>query len=151
MPRPRQRVCLDQGLKLNLNTFMRQGCVMPGAISAFRIVWTNNYSGEETARASITTNMMSEHEGRLHIHMDDTEQTIYLVPRARRFGGHQWYFACPVTNCCCSVLWRPAGATHFRSRRGMGEPGCLCLTIPRSRQSCPSRQSQNQTPIDWRL
>ena len=33
MPRPRQRVCLDQGLKLDLNKLARQGLVRPGARS----------------------------------------------------------------------------------------------------------------------
>jgi hypothetical protein len=99
---------------------MRQGCVVPGAYSAFRMVWTNNYSGEEIASANFTADMMNQNEGRLRIQMDETEQTIYLVPRSRRFGGHQWYFVCPVMNRCCSVLWRPPGATRFCSRQAWG-------------------------------
>jgi hypothetical protein len=43
MPRPRQRICLEHGLKLDLNKLMRQGCIVPGALSAWRSVWTNSY------------------------------------------------------------------------------------------------------------
>lgn len=120
MPRTRQRVCLEAGIKLNLNELMRKGCIVPGAYSSFSMRWTNRYWDEEIASADLTAHMMDRHEGRLHIRMDGWEQTIVLVPRPRRFGGHQWYFVCPVMNRCCSVLWRPPGANHFRCREGWG-------------------------------
>jgi len=120
MPRPRQRVCLEQGLKLNLNTLVRQGCVVPGAHSTFRSVWTNSYTGEEIVCACLTAHMLSQQQGWLRIQMGDTEQTILLTTRPRRFGGHQWYFICPVMNRCASVLWRPPGATRFGSRQAWG-------------------------------
>jgi hypothetical protein len=99
---------------------MRKGCIVPGAYSAFSMRWTNNYSGEETARADFTVHMGDRHEGKLCIRMDDMEQTIFLVPKPRRFGGHQWYFVCPVMNRYCSVLWMPPGATRFCSRQAWG-------------------------------
>jgi hypothetical protein len=52
--------------------------------------------------------------------MADMEQTINLTPRRRRFGGYQWYFMCPYEVRCCSVLWRPPGASEFRCRQGWG-------------------------------
>ncbi len=120
MPRPRQKACLESGLKLDPNKLMRQGCVVPGAFSAFSMCWTNNYTGEETARADFTAHMGNQHEGRLCTKMDDMDQTIFLVPKSRNFGGYQWYFICPVENRCCSVLWMPPGARHFRCRQGWG-------------------------------
>ena len=120
MPRRRQRVCLEAGFKLDLNNLMRQGCVVPGAYLGFRMRWRNSYTGEETASATITANMMSKHEGYLRIQMKGSEQMIILTPRPRRFGGHQWYFVCPLENRCCSVLWRPMGATEFRCRQAWG-------------------------------
>jgi hypothetical protein len=120
MPRPLQRVRFEAGLKLDLNELMRKGCVVPGAYSAFSMRWTNNYTGEETASADFTAHMMDRHEGRLRIKMVDEEQTVFLVPRPRHFGGRQWYFVCPVTSCCCSVLWMPPGATRFCSRHAWG-------------------------------
>jgi len=119
MPRPRQRACLEAGLKLDLNNLMRQGCIVPGTNSAWRSVWASSYFDEEIANAYFTAHM-SQHEGLLRIHMDDAEQTIFLTPRPRRFGGHQWYFVCPTVNRYCSVLWRPPGATHFSCRQAWG-------------------------------
>ena len=80
--------------------------------------WTNRYTGEITANAFLTADMRWEHEGTLQIEMADMEQTIILTPRRRKFGGHQWYFMCPYEDRCCSVLWRPPGASEFRSRQG---------------------------------
>jgi hypothetical protein len=120
MPRPLQRACLEAGLKLDLNRLMREGCIVPNAYTSFSMRWRSNYWDEEIASAEFTAHMVDGHEGRLHIRMDHREQTIFLVPRARRFGGHQWYFVCPVMNRCCSVLWRPPGSTHFRCRQGWG-------------------------------
>jgi hypothetical protein len=74
---------------------------------------------EETASAELTAHM-SSHEGLLRIQIDDAEQSIFLTPRRRHFGGHQWYFVCPVINRCCSVLWMPPGASRFLSRWAWG-------------------------------
>jgi hypothetical protein len=67
MPRLLQRTCLEAGLKLDLNRLMRQGCVVAGAYSAFRIRWTNNYTGEETVSAAFTAHMMDRNESNLRI------------------------------------------------------------------------------------
>jgi hypothetical protein len=118
MPRPRQRVCLEAGLKLDLNRLIRQGAIQPGWSSGpFVFVWTNNYTGEETARALITPSLSVHYEGWMRVQIGGIDQTIYLVPCPRNFGGHQWYFVCPVMNRRCSVLWRPPGATRFCSRQ----------------------------------
>ena len=120
MPRPRKRVCLEAGLKLEINQLMRQGCLVPGSYTAFHMSWRNSYTNEKTAIAVMEAEMRQKHEGYLRIQMQDLEQTIILTPRSRGFGGHQWYFMCPVEDRCCSVLWRPPGATEFRCRQGWG-------------------------------
>ena len=120
MPRPRKRVCLEAGLKLDLNKLTRQGCLVPGSYTAFHTCWRNSYTNEQTAIAVIEAEMRHKHEGYLRIQMADLDQTIILTPRARGFGGHQWYFMCPFEDRCCSVLWRPPGATEFRCRQGWG-------------------------------
>lgn len=98
---------------------MRQGCIVPGMHAEWRTVWTSSYFDEESASAYFTAHI-SQHEGLLRIHMNESEQTIFLTPRPRRFGGHQWYFVCPVMNRRCSVLWRPPGANRFCSRQAWG-------------------------------
>ena len=118
MPRPRQRVCLESGLKLDLNRLRRQGGVRPGAkVGPYVIRWTNTYTGEEIASGLITANMEGQFQGWFRIQLGNLDQWIDLIPQPRHFGGRQWYFECPATYRRCSVLWMPPGATRFCSRQ----------------------------------
>jgi hypothetical protein len=88
MPRPRQRVCLQQGLKLDLSKLSRQGLVRPGAsVGPYFIRWFNTYWGEEIASGLITASMEGVYEGSLRIQIGSLDQRIILVPRPRHFGG----------------------------------------------------------------
>ena len=121
MPRPRQRACLESGLKLDLNRLRRQGGVQPGAKVGPNVIrWTNTYTGEQTASGLITANMEGQFQGWFRIQLGDLDQWIDLIPEPRHFGGRQWYFECPATNRRCSVLWMPPGATRFRSHQAWG-------------------------------
>jgi hypothetical protein len=44
------------------------------------------------------------------------DQTISLTMVPRHFGGHRWYFLCPMTGKRASVLWMPPGQ-RFASQR----------------------------------
>jgi hypothetical protein len=120
MPRSRQRVCLESGLKLDLNKLCRQRLVRPGEKCGVVIRWTNTRTGEEIANGVVTSNMEGKHEGWLRIQLGRLDQTIILVPKPRHFGGYQWYFVCPAMNRYSSVLWMPPGATRFCSRQAWG-------------------------------
>jgi hypothetical protein len=87
MPKPRQRVCLQNGLKLDINKLARQGLLQPGAKAApFMFRWTNNYTGETVATALITTHLL-DYAGWFRIQMGELDQWIDLVS----FGGrHEW-------------------------------------------------------------
>ena len=120
MPRPRERVCLQDGLKLDLNRLARKGFIKHGAnIGGRGITWTHSYWGE-IATGTISADMSGPHEGWFRIQLGSLDQRIILVPRARHFGGRQWYFMCPVRNRPVSVLWKPSGATRFCSRQTWG-------------------------------
>jgi hypothetical protein len=121
MPRPRQRVCLEQGLKLDLNKLTCQGLVRPGAkVGPHCIRWTCSYTGEEITRGLITANREGKYGGWLRIQIESLDQWIDLSTHSRHFGGRQWYFECPVTHRHCSVLWMPPGASRFCSRHTWG-------------------------------
>jgi hypothetical protein len=119
MPKYRQRACLEDGLKLNINNLMRDGLLKPNALISWSTVWRSTYTGEPIAEARFRANLGPQ-EGQLEIRLNGTLQTIVLTPRPRHFGGYQWYFVCPVMNVCCSVLWRPPGASRFCSRHAWG-------------------------------
>jgi hypothetical protein len=64
MPRPHQRVCLQDGLKLDLNRLIRRGSVRPGARSGPHLIrWTNNYTGEVVGSGEITSDLCGREEG----------------------------------------------------------------------------------------
>jgi hypothetical protein len=117
MSRSRARVCLEDGLKLNLNRLARKGFVKFGAnIGARGIAWTHGYWGT-VARGIISADMTDPSDAWLSVQIGDFIQRITLVSRPRHFGGHQWYFVCPATCRLATVLWRPPGANRFSCRR----------------------------------
>jgi hypothetical protein len=121
MPRPRQRACLESGLKLDINKLARQGVLRPRAQAGpFTFRWTNSYTGETVATALITTHLQSDYGGWFRIQIGELDQWIALVAQPRHFGGRQWYFKSPVTGRCCSALWMPPGARRFCGRHEWG-------------------------------
>jgi hypothetical protein len=120
MARARERVCLQDGLKLDLNRLARNGFIKPGAnIGSCGIRWTHSYWGE-VAGGMISADMSGYNDGWLRVRLGNLDQTIILVALPRHFGGKQWYFMCPVRNRPASVLWKPSGATRFCSRQTWG-------------------------------
>ena len=121
MRRGSRRVCLENGLKLNINSMARRGIIRPGAASGpVRTHWTNKYIGEEIATGIITADMSGTREGWFRINVGRLDQHITVIARERNFGGRQWYFLCPYQNRCASVLWMPPGAHSFASRQHWG-------------------------------
>jgi len=121
MPRERLRVCLQDGLKLDLNRLIRRGFVRLGECTGpIPILWLNSDTGEVRASGSITADLRDHTEGWLHFMANSLDQRLTLAARPRHFGGRQWYFICPVTNQRSCVLWMPPGARQFRSRHAWG-------------------------------
>jgi hypothetical protein len=120
MPRPRYRVCLQDGLKLDLNLLAGRGFIKFGAnIGARGISWSNPHQGE-IASGVITADMTNSDHAWFRIAFGGFVQQITLVSRPRHFGGRQFFFVCPVTAGFATVLWKPAGATRFLSRQAWG-------------------------------
>ena len=120
MPRPRYRVCLQDGLKLDLNLLARRGFIKFGSdIGARRISWSNSDQGE-IARGVITADMTAPCRAWFRIAIAGFVQQITLVSRPRHFGGRQFFFVCPVTGGRATVLWKPLGAARFCSRQAWG-------------------------------
>jgi hypothetical protein len=116
MPRPRQRACLEAGLKLDINKLTRQGLFRPrGKVGPCTINWTNSYTGDVIAGGQITAYLESDYAGWFRIQIGELDQWIDLMAQPRHFGGRQWYFKSPITHRC-SVLWMPLGARRFCGR-----------------------------------
>src|SRR5262245_46494567 len=116
MPRHRQRVCLQEGLKFDIKFLVRRGLIVPGsATTPHAIRWVNS-EGEVIARGWISADMRDDVVTLIRIQIDELDQTITLVPLSRHLGGRQWFFVCPVTNRRASVLWLPPEARQFASK-----------------------------------
>lgn len=116
MSRPRQRARLEDGLRLDLNRLARLRLVVPGALTLGRHIHWHYVYADETVTNGLLDADMSEESGWLRIKVGQLDQRVALVSQPRRFGGRQWYFACPRTSRRASVLWLPPGATRFASR-----------------------------------
>jgi hypothetical protein len=117
MPRQRQRACLQEGLKLDINLLARRGLTVPGsAAGPHALRWVNS-DGDVIASGWISADMRGDVEGLFHIQIGELDQTITLVTFPRYYGGRQWFFVCPVTNRHASVLWLPRGERQFASRK----------------------------------
>src|SRR5690242_375183 len=104
MPRQRQRVCLQHGLKLDINLLVRQGLIAPGsATGPHAIRWVNSNS-EVIASGWISADLSSEIEGSLRMQIGELDQGLALSAFPRHYGGRQWFFVCPVTKHRASVL-----------------------------------------------
>jgi hypothetical protein len=121
MARARERVCLEQGLKLDLVQLARSGFIRSGAnVGPRGIQWNDKMSGEVFASGIITADMSGSDFGWLQINMKDFQQCAQLILMPRHFGGGQWYFVCSELDQPASVLWRPPGALFFRCRQYWG-------------------------------
>ena len=110
-------MCLEHGLKLDLNRLIKEGLVSPGSKTDPRANSLVPHLLRRRDRCGlISANMQGTLEGWLRIEIGGLDQWIMLISAARHYGGRQWYFACPKTERRASVLWMPPGARRFASR-----------------------------------
>jgi hypothetical protein len=114
MSRWRQRVCLQDGLKLDLNRLAHRGFNRRGAKSGPLESVELPLTGTRKLHSGvITADMSGTDEGWLRIQLGNLDQRMTLVAHQRHFGGRQWYFMCPVLNRAASVVWKPPGQVSF--------------------------------------
>jgi hypothetical protein len=80
MPRHRQRTCLQDGLKLDINLLARRGLIGPGSSTGPDAIRWVNSNGEVIASGWISADMEGDTEGLFCIRIDELEQRIALVP-----------------------------------------------------------------------
>ena len=159
MARPRQRVRLEDGLRLDLNELVRQG-FWPRGNEPLTITtrWTFNSRGQI---ASAFTTIQKQTEDRASLRTVVTGkpgQRLELIAQPRHFGGQQRYFRCPVTGQKCSVVWLPPGANRFCSRQAWGNQVAYSTQFESkfdraitAREKVKSRLIGNLNRRDWEL
>jgi hypothetical protein len=159
MPRPRERVRLEDGFKLDINRLARRGFIRPGAKTGpIGIAWTDSYTGQTLATGLIGANMQGDYEGWFRIQLGALDQWIVLLAQPRHFGGRQWYFSCPVTRRLVSVLWKPPGASRFCSRHNWERQAAYASQFEgrddrawRGKRKIKARLAVECDPDDWDL
>jgi hypothetical protein len=121
MPRHRQRACLQDGLKLDLNELTRRGLVSSGMKTSGTVVRWISSRTSEGIEGRLSADMERESDGWLRIQIGALDQQITLSAFPRHYGGRQWFFVCPVTNRRASVLWLPRGERRFASKHAWPE------------------------------
>jgi hypothetical protein len=108
--------------------------------------------------AMVSANMEDTSLGWFHIKAGRLDQCIVLIAKPRPFGGHQWYFSCPITKRRVSVLWRPPGATKFCSRQAWGRQVAYASQFEaphdrawRGKAKIKARLISNLDPDEWDL
>ena len=125
MGRLRQRACLQEGPKLDLNKLARKKFIYPGAQIGQRYIrWTYTYTDEPIAQGLLSADMSNDSSGWLRIQIGKLDQKITLQRLPRHFGGGQWYFLCPYRRIRGSVAWI-AWSQVIRQSPCLGPPGRL--------------------------
>jgi hypothetical protein len=120
MARPRKRIELESGRKLDLNALRSQGIAQTGPAGWAAISWAPRFFGDAPTTALLIWHFWSATRGSLRLLLGTLKQSVELVAAPRHFGGQQWYFVCPVLGRRASVLWMPPGARCFASRQAWG-------------------------------
>jgi hypothetical protein len=128
MARARERVRLEDGLKLDLNRLIRNGCAQPGESRRSCISWKYMATDETSASGTIEMHLRREGYGTTALNLGELGQIISLGAVPRHFGGPQWYFLCPALEQKVSVLWLPP-SEPLSEPSILGPPGRLRLTI----------------------
>jgi hypothetical protein len=112
MPRPRSRVCLQDGLKLDLNYLARKGFIKFGAnIGARGISWSNAHRGE-IASDVIAADMTEPSHAWFRVAMGGFAQQITLVSRPRHHLA--------LASICSAAVDKISGAARSGAHHAVG-------------------------------
>jgi hypothetical protein len=158
MARPRQRVRLEDGLRLDLNKLVREGFWPRGSETlTVGTQWTSNHRG--VIAGALITIQKEQDRGSLRIVLiGKLEQRLDLIAEPRHFGGQQWYLVYPATGKKCSVAWLPLGASRFCSRQAWGKQVAYSTQFESkfdraitAREKVKSRLIGDLDPREWEL
>lgn len=120
------RPTVEGGLVLDLNRLMRLRVFRPGYAWGGSIVWSEVYSGRETARIGYEAHLGNE-RGWVRLHYTTTntwsgekqhhDYRVELATTSQPFGGRRWWWVCPRRGALVAKLYKPNGAGVFASRQ----------------------------------
>lgn len=115
--RTRNRGAIEEALRLDMRVLRRRGFLRPGAAATGPVEWTCR--GQRSGSIQLTVNLISLDDAHavLTYSANDvpTVQRVQLALDPCRFGGHRFYWVCPVTGRRCVILAYAVG--RFASRQ----------------------------------
>jgi hypothetical protein len=142
MARDRQRVRLEDGLKLDLNRLIRQHVVRPGGLRRSTIRWSHRFSDEEVASGRLSADVTRDGRGWLRIELGGLDQRIDLLGT----------LATTVATNGISFVRKPGGARPCSGSRRGRDPspvdrlgGGKSLTARNSKRPMIARYRQRKT------
>ena len=117
------RITTEDCLALNVSALAREGFIADGVRAHGTLSWV---MGSYNRRASVgfSTNTVGDVVPTVELTYSVDEQairqTLELVRVAQPFGGHRWWFNCPLEATRCGIVYLPPGQTCFASRRAYG-------------------------------
>jgi hypothetical protein len=117
---------IEDGLRLDIDKFRRDGLIGPGIYRRGSLEWTETYTGRKVSSIGYEARINDE-EGSLRLIYTTTrhvtgekissDYVVRLETVPQPFGGRRWFFVCPHLGVRVSKLYLPPGSTRFLSRR----------------------------------
>jgi hypothetical protein len=124
MPPPRERIPLEDGVRLDLSWLARRpgkhaNLAVVGSLRLSAHLWERRpnrglVDDDDGPATGFFALVLDEDEGRgsLSLGLEALQQTIALIACKRGFGGRRWFFLCPMTGAQGGVARRVKNAAN---------------------------------------
>ena len=116
--RTRNRGTVEEALRLDMTQLRRLGFLRPGAVTTGQVHWTRGSDRSWSIALTVDLSSLDDAHAILTYAVDGDPkvQRVQIVAEPCRFGGHRFYWFCPV------MAWRPCtvlayGGGRFASRQ----------------------------------
>jgi hypothetical protein len=110
---------VDAVIRIDMRVLRQRGLLRPGATSFGTLSWHRAVTNDDRGSVSVRVDLTDPSAGSLtvtcNVNGEPFSQTISIVGKPMRYGGHRYYFVCPVHGRRCEVL--PFAHKRFASRQ----------------------------------
>jgi hypothetical protein len=112
---------VESGLTLDINRLLRQQHIVPGTHMAGSLTWSNTATGEKVASIGYVASLADPDDAwvllRYSVNGAAQDYRVRLATSPCHYGGHRWWWRCPLSGRRVTKLYLAPGATVFAARR----------------------------------